>query len=291
MSFPQVGLLDNVIPSLPTVSKEVQEVRLAFTVTDRRGHFVPNLVPSDFSIHDNDEPPERITYFENQADLPLRLAVVIDSSDSVTYAFNYEKRAAAAFLGHILRPATDLALVIGFNQEARLAQGLISDKNRLSRAIRDLRNGGETALYDAVSAASQQLAQVKDTQASRRVIILITDGEDNRSHTTLEQAADLLQRNECAMYTFSINLAQDGNSDRPNRAMQELSGLTGGSFLHARDYEEMRSAFSKIDKELRSQYVINYKPANASPDGSFHHISIQGPKKLRIHHREGYFAR
>jgi VWFA-related protein len=274
-------------PSLPTIRKEVQEVNLTFTVTDHHDHFVRNLAASDFTILDNGEAPRRITYFESQSELPLRVAIVIDSSDSVTYAFDLEKQSAAAFLKRIMRQTSDLALVVGFNQEVRLAQELANDRHILFQAIKTLRSGGETAIYDAVSAASQELAKLRETQTARRAIILITDGEDNRSHVTLKQMEEIVQRNECAVYVMSISLERGRNSDQQ---MKELSEVTGGNFFHARA-EDLTSAFSKIDKELRSQYVVSYRPASVSPDGSFHQLVVLGPQKLRIRHRDGYFAK
>jgi Ca-activated chloride channel homolog len=288
------AVTSNVVPSAPisllTIRKEVQEVNLTFTVTDHHGHFVRNLAPSDFTIQDNGEPPERITYFESQSELPLRLALVIDSSDSVGYAFKDEKKSAAAFLKGILRRTADLALVIGFNQEVRLVQELTRDNDLLSHAIRRLQTGGDTAIYDAVSAASQRLAEVRDTPPARRAIILITDGADNSSHIKLKQAEEVAQRNECAVYVMSVNLGMDHSQEQSDRAMKELSELTGGNFLRARTEEGVTLAFSKIEKELRSQYLISYKPASVNPDGSFHRLGVFGPKKLRIHHRDGYFA-
>ena len=277
--------------SLPSIKKDVQEVNLTFSVTDHHGHFVRNLAPSDFTVHDNGEPPKRITYFESQSELPLRLAIVIDSSDSVRYAFNDEKRSAAVFLKRILRRTSDLALVMEFNHEVRLVQELANDNRLLSHAIRKLPSGAYTAINDAVSAASQQLAKFKDTQTVRRVIILLSDGEDNSSHIKLEQAEEVAQRNECAVYVMSIHRETDHDLEQSDRAMKELSEVTGGNFLHVRTEEQVTTAFFNIDQELRSQYLISYKPANVSPDGSFHRLVVSGPKKLRIHHRDGYFAR
>ncbi len=283
-------LASNVVPSLPTISKDVQEVNLTFTVTDHRGHFVRNLTPSDFTIHDNGELPERLTYFESQAELPLRLALVIDTSESMASEFNEEKRAATAFLRKTLRPASDLALIIDFNQQVRLTQGLTSNSKMLSHAIRTLRNGGETAIYDAVSAASQQLAKIQDTLTSRRAIILITDGEENQSHINLQELTDIVLRNDCSVYILIVDVAFR-NLDQSFRLMKELAQATGGDVLRARSEEGLESAFSKISKEFRSQYLISYKPASVTPDGSFHRLVVSGPKKLRVHHRDGYFAR
>ena len=125
----------------------------------------------------------------------------------------------------------------------------------------------------------------------RRAIILITDGEDNSSHIKLEQAEEVAQRNECAVYVMSISLGTDPEQEQSDRAMKELSEVTGGTFLRVRTEEGAAIAFSKFDKELRSQYFLSYKPASASPDGSFHRIVVSGPKELRVHHRDGYFAK
>jgi len=276
---------------LPSIKTEVQEVNLTLTVTNRHSHFVSDLAQSDFTIQDNGEPPKKITYFERQSKLPLRLAIVIDTSDSVGFAFDVEKRSAADFLTTILRPTSDLALIMGFNQEVQLFQELASDTRLLSHAIRKLPSGGYTAIYDAVSAASQLLAKVRDTQTVRRAIILITDGEDNSSHIKLEQAEEVAQRNECAVYVMTISLETDPEQEQADRAMKELSEVTGGTFLRVRTKEGAAIAFSKIDKELRSQYFMSYKPASASPDGSFHRLVVSGPKELRVHHRDGYFAK
>jgi Ca-activated chloride channel homolog len=244
----------------------------------------------DFTIQDNGEPPERITHFESQSDLPLRMAIVIDRSDSVAYAFNDTKRSAALFLKNILRRTSDLALVMGFNQEVSFVQEPANDTRLLSHAIQTSPIGGDTAIYDAVSAACQQLAKVRDTQTVRRVIILMTDGEDNSSHIGLKKAEEVAQRDECAVYVMSINAGIDREQEQADRAMKELSEVTGGDFLRVRA-DDLTTPFSNIDKELRSQYLMSYKPAKVRPDGSFHRLVILGPKKLKIHHRDGYFAR
>ena len=130
------NVVSSKLPSLPTIRKEVQEVNLTFTVTDHRGHFVRNLAASDFTILDNGEPPKRITYFESQSEIPLRLAVVIDSSDSVAYAFNLEKQSAAAFLRRIMRRTSDLALVVeGLRTAFRPVHDLVGDGQR-ARSVR-----------------------------------------------------------------------------------------------------------------------------------------------------------
>lgn len=277
---------------LPTFSADVQEVSLILTVTNKHGRFVHDLNPNDFSILDNDLPPERITFFQSETDLPLRVALVIDTSDSIMNRFKFEQRAAAEFLKKILRPDRDLGMVLGFNQRVHPAQGPTNDLTKLKQGLDKLKVGGETAVYDAVRAASQQLMKIRDTQPSRRAIVVISDGEDNRSKAVLQDAIDASLHADAVVYVLSTNpelsisLAQDGD-----RAMAQLAESTCGRLLRAGDDDDVRGAFAKVTHELRSQYVISYKPAIKSPDGLFHHLIVMGPKKLRVYHRLGYFAR
>src|SRR5947209_2785588 len=135
---------------LPTFSKDVQEVSLVLTVTNKRGHFVRDLNPKDLAILDNDLPPEKITFFQSETDLPLRVALVIDTSDSVTNRFKFEQQAAAAFLKKILRPQSDMGLIVGFNQHVRVTQGPSNDPAKLRAGLDQLKLGGETSVFDAV---------------------------------------------------------------------------------------------------------------------------------------------
>ncbi len=192
--------------SLPAISKDVQEVNVLFTATDHRGHFVHDLRESDFIIRDNGEPPARITYFESQAQLPLRLAVVIDNSASVTYSLDYEKKAASLFLKQVLRAGVDLGFVVAFNEKPHLMQGPTSDHHQLTSAIGRIRKSdGETAIFDAVWFASEELTTIQDKETTRRAIVLMTDGMDNRSHRRPDEAEKLAQQNENAVYVISAN--------------------------------------------------------------------------------------
>ena len=273
-----------------TVLKQVREVNLAFTVTDRRGRLVNNLTQSELVVLDNDQRAAQLTYFESRTNLALRLALVMDTSDSEAYCFNSERKMAATFLKRNLRPDRDRAVIIAFNETARVVQFPTSDLSLLTRSLKDIHVGGETAIYDAVATASQELASIPDRQPARRVIVLITDGEDNRSHITAKQAADLALKNEVAVYVISTNsppfsyVGQEGDS-----AMKQLANDTGGTFLTTRG--DVEKAFFKIEKQLRSQYIIGYKPPDTTPDGRFHRLTIVGPSSLRFFHRTGYFAK
>ena len=272
-----------------TIRQEVQEVNLILTITDHRNHFIPNLTASEISIRDNGEAPERITYFEAQTHLPLRVALVIDCSASVSYWFEAQKRAAEDFLKHMLHNGTDVAMVIGFNEQAYLAQAPTRDYSQLSRAIKGLHADGETAIYDAVGFASQALIGI-DNDPSRRAIVLITDGEDNASHMTLMDAAEISQQNQSIVYILGTRDV-DPRNKAAEQQMKQLAEVSGGEYWSADDQERIARALEKIEKDLRNQYAIAYRPPNARPDGSFHRISILVPKKLRVRHRRGYFAR
>ena len=284
---------ENVLEPTPvlTIHKQVHEVNLIVTVTDHRGRLVHDLTSSDFNIQDNGELPKRITHFERQTNLPLRIAFVVDTSSSIAETFLVEEKTAGLFLKRNLRPASDLALVIGFANKPRLAQSPTKDTSLLSQTIRNLKVGGETAIYDAVSVAARELGKFNDLEPTRRIIILITDGEDNVSHIDLQQAVEAAQRNECFVYVLSTNIDVSSEAESAERAMKRLSQATGGNLLRANTGHNLKKAFSDLEKDLRSQYAIGYTPANFFPDGSFHRLAVQGPKKLRIYYREGYFAR
>jgi Ca-activated chloride channel family protein len=273
-----------------TVRKEVREVNLVMTVTDRRGHFVNNLTPKDMLILDNGQPPKHITYFENQTNLPLRVALVIDTSASVNKYFDQERMEAYAFLEHTLRPDSDLALIIRFNQQSYLVQSPTGDRRLLSEAIHVLSIGGTTAIYDAAAVASQKLSTIKDSRPCRRAIILMTDGEDNSSQLTLQDAAKISQQNESIIFVLD-GADEHSRMGMAANAMRQLAELTGGQFLHANNEKRIMRAFSTIEQDLRNQYAIGYTPANFSADGLFHHILVSTPKKLLIHYRQGYLAK
>lgn len=270
---------------LPLITKRVQEVNLVLSITDHRGHFVPTITPADIEIRDNDQPPQQITYFDTQTNVPLRLAIVVDTSDSVFPYLNIERDAAETFLHRILHPASDLALLIAFNQEVQILQEPTADSHRLFEAMQKLPIGGDTAIYDAVARGSQELANIKDIQPARRNLILITDGADNSSHIGSQDAAAIAQQTETTVYVLSV-----GDQPPDTKTIKSLCDATGGQYLRIEDKWGIKTAFSKIEKDLRSQYVIGYKPANTSPDGSFHRIDVLVPHSLRIRHRKGYFA-
>lgn len=276
-------------PLALTVQKVVQEVDVIFTVTDRHGHLVRNLTQKDIAIYDNGEAPAQINYFGAHTRLPLRLALVIDTSDSVRGSIPYEEAGAEDLLRSLLRPRSDVALVMGFNERTYLAEPTTADVHALTRAIRNLPTGGNTAIYDAVAFASTELERIPNTPPSLRAVIVMTDGDDNASRLSLEETAEIAQQNETAVYALNTG-TKSLRTDKAEKNMRELAEASGGKYFLA-DEDHIRAVLYEVKKDLQSQYAIGYKPASAAPDGSFHKISILVPKKLRAHHRQGYFAR
>jgi len=275
------------------VVRSVTEVNLVFTVTKGR-HLVEDLKPEDLEIRDNGRPPARVTHFEAKTNLPLRLALVIDMSDSVRARFKFEQSSAAAFLKQVLRPG-DAAMVVGFNQHVQLAQGATGDPRLLSHGIKKLKPGGETAVFDALSFAAQRLAQIKDEGPVRRVIVLLSDGQENSSGRSLNQVTNDALYAEAAVYSITssekVICDDDPICGQGEMILQSLSDSTGGEFLRAAQQVDLATAFDKIRNELRKEYAVSYRPESNVPDGLFHTVTISSRKGTRVHCRKGYYAK
>jgi VWFA-related protein len=281
----------NVLPSTgPTISTRVDEVNLAFTVTDKKGRFIDDLTPQDFTLLDNRLPPRKLEDFRQQTDLPLRVAVLIDISDSVKYRFKFEQYAARLFLKKILRPGRDQAMVAAFGSRVRLLQGFTDDTRSLTRSVRNLTDGGDTALYDAIVFACAQMAN--SPPESRRAIILITDGEDTHSHALMHDAEQAALRCQVTLFALSTNDLEYGDYPRGEAVLDLLTTPTGGRILPARDESQLNRAFLHLEKALRNQYSVAYQPAAFAADGSFRKIDVTPVKHgLKVQYRRGYYAR
>jgi VWFA-related protein len=274
-----------------TITKRVDEVNLVFTVTDSRGRLVSDLQRDSFTLMDNQKVPQHISYFQQQSDLPLRVALLIDLSDSVRSRFRFEQEAAIVFLKKILRPDRDKAFIVGFDSKVFLAQDTTNNMDKLATATRSLISGGDTAFYDALVFASDKLAQSSDHVATRRAIILISDGLDTRSQRTLEDAKDALMRSEAVMYALSTNSTLAEPHPKGDAILDTLVGPSGGRILAAREKTDLKQAFSHVAKTLRTQYAVGYRPEDLLPDGSYHAVNITVQKKgFQVRCRKGYFA-
>ncbi len=277
--------------AITVIRHNVDEVNLVFTVTDKRGRFVKDLKQNDFKVLDDKKPPMQIKDFRSETDLPLRVGLLIDASNSIRERFKFEQEAATEFLNDIVRRRYDRAFVIGFDSTPEVTQDFTDSGEMLSKGIHMLRAGGGTALYDAVYfACRDKLLKAGDSGAAvRKAIILLSDGEDNQSRVTREEAIEMAQRAEVIIYAISTNIS--GVVQRGDKTLQRIAEATGGRYFAPFKLQDVANAFSEIEQELRSQYAMAYKPADFRPDGRFREIDISADRKgLQVRARKGYFA-
>jgi VWFA-related protein len=274
-----------------TIRRTVNEVNVVFTVTDKHGHYVRNLKQSDFQILDDGKPVAAISSFHSETDLPLRVGLMVDASNSVRERFKFEQQSAIEFLSQTIRPRYDQAFVIGFDVTPEVTQDFTDDTEALSRGVRSLRPGGGTALFDALYfACRDKLAKIQTTTPTRKAIILLSDGDDNQSHVTREEAIDMAQRAEVVIYTISTNVM--GGDQHGDKVLERIAEATGGRAFFPFQLTDVANAFMQIQAELRSQYALSYKPADFQADGRYRTIAIEAKdrKHLRVRSRRGYYA-
>jgi len=294
---PQTSTQANARPAVPaddvttTIRTTVNEVNVVFTVTDKHGHYVRDLKQSDFEILDDGKPVEQIRSFHNETDLPLRVGLMVDASNSVRERFKFEQESAIEFLNQTIRPRYDQAFVIGFDVTPEVTQDFTDSTELLSHGVRSLRPGGGTALFDALYfACRDKLAKLQNTGPTRKAIILLSDGDDNQSHVTREESIDMAERAEVVIYTISTNIM--GGNQRGDKVLERIADATGGRAFFPFQLTDVANAFSQIQAELRSQYALSYKPADFRADGRYRTIAIEAKdrKHLRVRSRRGYYA-
>jgi VWFA-related protein len=272
------------------IGVEVDLVDLIFTAVDKHGHFIKDLKREDVRLLDEGKPPERIEAFESQTGLPLRVGLLIDASNSIRDRFRFEQDAAVEFLHQVVRPGSDRAFVIGFDSLSDLTADYTDNTETLARGVRVLRPGGGTALHDAVFQACEKLAKAPTRSAVRRVIILLSDGDDNQSRHTREEAVEAALRGEVIIYVISTNIS---DSDKHgDKVLMRYAEATGGKVFFPLQLSEVSNDFAEIQDELRSQYVLAYKPQNFASDGRYRSISLTTPSRqnVKIRARKGYYA-
>ncbi len=276
---------------LTTIVKQVDEVNVVFTVTDKRGKFVKDLKQSDFEVIDDNKPALSIRSFRSETNLPLRVGLLVDASNSIRDRFKFEQEAAIEFLNQIIRQKYDQAFVIGFDTTPEVTQAFTDNTEALSKGVRMLRPGGGTAMYDAIYYACRDeiMAKDKGNVATRRAIILLSDGDDNQSRVSREEAVEMAQKAEVIIYTISTNTS--GQKLKGDKVLEHFAEETGGRAFFPFKIQDVSDAFSQIQDELRSQYAISYKPADLQANGKYHTIQILADnKKYKVRARKGYYA-
>ena len=269
---------------------DVNRVEATFAVTDRKGHFVA-LTGDDFQVFDNRQ-EQKVLEFSAESELPLRLALLLDASGSVRERFHFLQDAAVGFLTASLRPGQhDQAMLVSFDVQPVVVSEFDGDVNRLGTKVHEVRAGGATSLYDAIDLAAQRMAEVSRKGRYRFAIVIFSDGEDNQSRLTRQQALQAAQRDNAVL--FAVSTSERSTPSEGDKVLRFLTSETGGAALFPFKLEDLSRSFETIAKELHHQYNILYRPEPFAPDGRLHAIEIrlkQPRGGFQVRARKGYYA-
>lgn len=269
---------------------KTNEVNVVFTVTDKHGRHITDMKQNDFKVVDDAKPVDQIRSFHAETNLPLQVGLLIDASNSVRDRFKFEQESAIEFLNQTVRRRYDKAFIIGFDATPEVTQDFTDNAEALAHGVRELRPGGGTALYDALYyACRDKLLKTPQNTPSRRAIILLSDGDDNLSHVSREDAIEMAQRAEAIVYTISTNIT--GSKGAGDKVLERIADATGGRAFFPFQLRDVANAFAEIQNELRSQYAVSYEPPNLRRDGHYRTIEIvaNDRKNFRVRARRGYY--
>jgi len=276
-------------PTPESLVVNVDLVNVLFTVTDRKGKLVTDLDKQNLKLLE-DNRLQTITNFARETDLPLTIAVLIDTSTSIRDRFKFEQQAAIDFLYRTLRPRKDKALLITFDSAIELVQDFTDNAEALAKAIRQVRPGGGTKMFDGIYLACQEKLK---GEPGRKIMILISDGDDNLSLETLAGTLEMAQKSDVSIFAISTNSSGFFGITAPkaDKVLKRLAEDTGGRAFFPFKAEDLSESFQDISTELRSQYSLAYRSSNPTRDGSFRAIKIETDRKnLRVKARKGYYA-
>ena len=292
-----------------SIRQNVNLVDVLFTVLNRQNKIVADLNSENFRVFDDDA-PQQIRFFNRQTDMPLRVGLLLDTSNSIRDRLKFEQQAAIDFLYNVIRRDKDQAFLMTVDDQPEMVQEFTGDLDVLREVILKQRAGGGTALYDAVYQACQQLLKLPPdvgdpNKDMRRVLVVISDGDDNLSRHSRGQALEIAQRAGIVIYSISTSTnwivtdQEVGRSDPSNRkylkdegdkVLQQFSDESGGRAFFPYRVDDLAQSFAYIGDELRSQYSLAYVPPRLA-DGKFHKIRIEvNAKGLQVRARRGYFA-
>jgi Ca-activated chloride channel family protein len=281
---------DDAIDEQTRIILDVTRVNILFTVSDKKGRFVTDLTKDDFEVYEKKR-QQKILEFTAETDLPLRLGILIDTSNSIRDRFKFQQEAAIEFINSVVRPEQDKAIVVSFDTGVELVADLTNNMETLASSIRDLRPGGGTSLYDAIFyACRDKLMKDKPLHNFRRALVILSDGEDNQSRYTRDQALEMAQKADVVMYTISTNITRiqtDGD-----KVLKYFAEETGGISFFPFKVQDLSQSFENIANELRHQYNLLYRPDPLSTDGLYHEVNIKvkNRKDLLVRARKGYYA-
>lgn len=295
-------------PAVGRLKREVRLVNIVFSVLDKHNHFKTDLKKNNFEIFDDDI-PQQIEFFSRETDLPLRIGLLLDTSNSIHQRLQFEQQAAFDFLYRILRPGKDMAFLMTFDTHPQIQQAFTGNLDLLRHAIFNQRAGGGTALYDAIIIACNKYLRnpplPQQGSNVRRVLVVISDGLDDLSDHARSSAIDMAERAGVVIYTISTTnkwLSPDQKTaenmpflihySQGDKVLKQFADDTGGRAFYPYRVDDLAQAFADIGTELRSQYSIAYTPSSHALDGKFHriHIEIVHRHGLKVRSRQGYWA-
>lgn len=303
-----MSLVATLYPQAPPASQPAQQTRgqigvnvvevpLLVSVMDNKGKLITNLKKEDFRVYEDDK-LQTVGNFSRETDLPLSIALLVDSSGSVIDKIKFEQAAATDFFFSTVKRGKDRAMVITFDSVPsvltdRTPDSFTDEPELLAEAVRKIRAGGGSAVYDAVYLAVQRKLAL-EKRDRRRLIVLISDGDDNASRYSLTEALEVAQRNDTTIYAISTNKTSDTKSRSKvtgDDVIQKMVEETGGKAYFPLKLDDLAADFQKIGDELRSQYVISYTPTNSNIDGTYREIRVEMvDKKYKARTRAGYWA-
>ncbi len=269
---------------------DVTRVNVLFAVTDKKGRFVTDLVKDDFQVFEGKK-QQVIQQFTAESDLPLRVAILVDTSNSIRQQMNFEQQAAIRFVQSVLRNKDDRVMLVSFDAVAQLVTDLSNDMPKLEAGIKGLRSGGGTALYDAVYfACKEKLMKDQPRDKFRRAMVIVSDGEDTASKYSRDQALELAQKSDTVVYAISTNTTRDDKDG--DKILRYFAEETGGQAFFPFKIEDLDQSFENIANELRHQYNIFYRPEPLKADGLYHpvRVSLKNRSGLQVRARKGYYA-
>ncbi|MEO7030170.1 MAG: VWA domain-containing protein [Acidobacteriaceae bacterium] len=289
---PQLQQRDELAPvegQTSSITVYTNEVDLIFTVASKNGHFVTGLQQQAFGLLDDGRPPLKVRRFTQQTNLPLRVGILLDTSNSIRQRFQFEQQAATDFLLQVLHPA-DRAFVEGFDVQTDVAQDFTNRIDLLDTGIRKLRPGGGTALFDALyKTCRDQMLTLKEPTATRKALVLVSDGDDDYSRALESDAIKMCQRSETIVYTISTNVGP--SQDKGDDILRQIADATGGQAFFPKRIDDVAIGFQNIEEELRSQYLLVYEPADFKQDGAFRTIYLHAlDPRYSVRAKKGYFA-
>lgn len=288
----------------PTITTGVDLVRLVFTVTNRRNKFITDLERGSFKVTENNSPQDMV-FFGRETDLPLRAGILLDTSNSIRDRLKFEQEAAIDFVHNVIRRKKDMAFLMTFDTDAGVLEDYTDDAGQMSQVIQKQRAGGGTALYDAVYFACKQKLENPPRPSGvdtslRRILVVISDGDDTHSERARSEAIEACQRAEAAIYAISTStdwLSVSGNTPKKihktkgDEILEQMADETGGRAFFPYRIDDLAASFQDISVELRSQYSLAYSPTNKVNDGKFRRIKIEvlDRKGVEVRSRKGYF--